>query len=55
MEEQADTQHNKNWLRTVEALASHVDNRDIIEFEVNITNLLNNGFEEDGMYITRLL
>lgn len=25
------------------------------EFEVNITNVLNTGFEEGGMYITRLL
>lgn len=55
MEEQAEIQCNKNCLKTIKALASHADNKDIDEFEVNITNLLNTDFEEDGIYITRLL
>lgn len=55
MEEQDEIQCNKNCLKTIKALASHADNKDITKFEVNITHLLNTGFEEGGVYITRLL
>lgn len=54
MEKQTKIQSNRNYFKNIKALTSHADNKDIIEFEVNITNLLNTGFEED-VHIIRLL